>query len=61
MGEFEDKLLTCIDCGRDFTWTAGEQAYCQEHGYWPPKRCKECRRVKRGRFSQAAQKEGGKK
>jgi hypothetical protein len=54
-----DATLRCADCGRDFVWSAGEQAYYQEQGYPQPKRCKECRRAKRKR-REAAAKEGGK-
>lgn len=44
MEEFTDKTLTCVDCGNDFTFTAGEQAFYKEKGLDnEPKRCKECR------------------
>jgi hypothetical protein len=54
VSEFEDKVLTCADCGRGFKWEAGEQAYYREQGYAPPKRCKDCRRAKKGRYGKAA-------
>ena len=42
--EFEDKALVCQDCGKEFTFTAGEQAFYKEKGLDnEPKRCKECR------------------
>lgn len=42
--EFEDKTLVCQDCGKEFTFTAGEQAFYKEKGLEnEPKRCKECR------------------
>ena len=42
--EFEDKTLVCQDCGKEFTFTAGEQAFYKEKGLDnEPKRCKECR------------------
>jgi hypothetical protein len=25
--EFQDKTLTCMDCGTEFIWTAGEQLF----------------------------------
>lgn len=41
---FEDKVLKCVDCGCDFTFTAGEQEFYQERGFQnEPTRCKECR------------------
>lgn len=42
--DFQDKTLTCKDCGCDFTFTAGEQAFYHEKGLDnEPKRCRECR------------------
>lgn len=42
--EFEDKTLVCQDCGKEFTFTAGEQTFYKEKGLDnEPKRCKECR------------------
>ncbi len=44
MEEFQDKTLVCQDCGKEFTFTAGEQALYKEKGLTnEPKRCKECR------------------
>lgn len=44
---YEDKTLTCSDCGNEFVFTAGEQEFYAEKGLLhEPKRCKECR-VKR--------------
>jgi hypothetical protein len=48
MGEYNDRQLTCADCNREFTWTAGEQEFFREKGFTnPPKRCKECRQAKK--------------
>lgn len=45
---FEDKTLTCIDCGNDFTFTAGEQEFYKQKGLDnEPKRCKDCRDKKK--------------
>ena len=42
---FEDKVLVCKDCGREFTFTAGEQEFYAEKGFQnEPTRCRECRR-----------------
>lgn len=42
--EFQDKTLVCKDCGQEFVFTAGEQAFYKEKGLDnEPKRCKECR------------------
>lgn len=46
--EFTDKTLVCADCGQDFIWTAGEQAFYKEKGFTnEPKRCKDCRNKKK--------------
>lgn len=50
MGEAEgdDKSLTCVDCGVQFTFTARDQAFYQERGFQPPRRCKTCRDKRKG-------------
>ncbi|MFA6612802.1 MAG: zinc-ribbon domain-containing protein, partial [Dehalococcoidales bacterium] len=45
---FEDKTLTCSDCGASFTFSAGEQESFQSRGYTnEPKRCTECREARK--------------
>lgn len=39
-----DSTLTCRDCGQEFVFTAGEQAFYQERGFSSPLRCPDCRR-----------------
>ena len=42
--EFQDKVLTCIDCGADFVFTAGEQLFFRDKQFKnEPKRCKTCK------------------
>jgi CxxC-x17-CxxC domain-containing protein len=42
--EFQDKVLTCIDCGAQFTFTAGEQLFFYDKQFKnEPKRCKSCK------------------
>ncbi len=42
--EFQDKVLTCIDCGAQFTFTAGEQLFFYDKQFKnEPKRCKACK------------------
>jgi CxxC-x17-CxxC domain-containing protein len=39
-----DKVLKCRDCGEDFVFTAGEQAFYRERGFQhEPTRCRSCR------------------
>ena len=41
---YEDKTLVCRDCGSEFVFTAGEQAFYAEKGFQnEPTRCKSCR------------------
>lgn len=43
--EFADETLVCVECGKEFVFSAGEQAFYKEKGYTnKPKRCRECRR-----------------
>ncbi|MFC2070510.1 zinc-ribbon domain containing protein [Chloroflexota bacterium] len=54
---FEDKQLQCSDCGREFTFTAGEQEFYASRGFQnEPKRCPDCRRARK---SQRYGDEGG--
>ena len=40
---FEDKTLTCKKCGKEFIWSASEQKFFKEKGFFKPSMCKECR------------------
>ena len=41
---YEDKNLVCKECGNEFVFTAGEQAFYAERGFQnEPQRCKNCR------------------
>jgi CxxC-x17-CxxC domain-containing protein len=43
-----DKTLTCVECGYEFTFTAGEQAFYASMGYTnEPRRCPQCRRARK--------------
>jgi len=42
--EFQDKVLVCRECGKEFLFSAGEQAFYAEKGFQhQPSRCKDCR------------------
>jgi CxxC-x17-CxxC domain-containing protein len=42
--EFTDRILTCVDCGGEFVFTAGEQLFFQDKQFKnDPKRCKPCK------------------
>jgi CxxC-x17-CxxC domain-containing protein len=42
-----DRTLTCRDCGQQFVFTAGEQAFYQERGFSDPQRCPTCRQARK--------------
>jgi len=45
---YEDKTLTCVQCSKEFVFSAGEQAFYAEKNFSsPPKRCKACRKLRR--------------
>ena len=45
---YQDETLVCRDCGREFVFTASEQAFFAEKGFQnKPTRCQDCRRAKR--------------
>lgn len=53
--DFEDKTIQCIDCGKGFVWSAGEQAFFRDKGLQnPPKRCKDCKHAKNERLAAIA-------
>ncbi len=42
--EFQDRILTCTDCGAEFVWTAAEQQFYADKNFKnEPKRCKACK------------------
>lgn len=53
MGQYSDNTLTCRDCGKQFTFTAGEQEFYATRGFSEPTRCADCRAVRK------ASREGG--
>jgi len=41
---YQDKILTCRECGEEFTFTASEQEFYAEKGFTnEPGRCPSCR------------------
>ena len=46
---FQDKTLTCRDCGQNFVFTSGEQDFYATRGLTnEPGRCPDCRSARRG-------------
>ena len=43
-----EKIIICRDCGSEFIFTEGEQAFYKEKGFDnEPTRCVDCRRAKK--------------
>lgn len=49
---FEDKVVVCRTCGKEFTFTAGEQEFYTQKGFSEPKDCKECRAERKANRNQ---------
>lgn len=50
---FQDITLRCVDCGEEFVFTAGEQAFYADKGLLnEPRRCSTCREVRRQKREQ---------
>jgi CxxC-x17-CxxC domain-containing protein len=48
---FVDRTLVCRECGREFTFTAGEQEFFAQKGFTnEPGRCPECRAARKQRL-----------
>lgn len=49
----EDQRIKCVDCGEEFIFTAGEQAFYREKGLTnAPTRCKSCREKRKAERGQ---------
>ncbi|MGQ9572022.1 MAG: CxxC-x17-CxxC domain-containing protein [Dehalococcoidia bacterium] len=44
---FQDKVLVCVDCGAEFTFSTADQEFHAARGYQEPKRCPTCRQARR--------------
>ncbi len=45
---YQDEFLSCVDCSRQFTFTAGEQEFFAQKGFQnKPNRCPECRAARK--------------
>lgn len=54
-----DRTLTCRDCGQEFTFTAGEQAFYTERGFSEPQRCPACRSARKAQRASSGYDTGG--
>jgi CxxC-x17-CxxC domain-containing protein len=45
--DFQDRPISCVDCGDQFVWSVGEQVFFHDKGLRnEPKRCKPCKQAK---------------
>lgn len=50
---YVDEMLTCVDCGRQFVFTAGEQRFYEQKGFQnKPNRCPDCRQARKAMRAQ---------
>ncbi len=45
----QDKTITCVNCGQQFAWTAGEQEFYASKGLPEPQYCLICRGIMKAR------------
>ncbi len=45
---YEDRNLTCVECGSEFVFSSDDQQFHADRGYQDPKRCPSCRQARRG-------------
>jgi CxxC-x17-CxxC domain-containing protein len=49
---YQDRTLSCQECGQSFTFSADDQAFHAEKGFTnDPKRCQTCRQARRNERS----------
>jgi CxxC-x17-CxxC domain-containing protein len=44
---YADKTLTCSDCGEQFVFTERDQQFYADRGFTEPRRCAQCRAIKK--------------
>jgi CxxC-x17-CxxC domain-containing protein len=49
---YQDRSLTCQDCGQTFAFSVDDQEFHAEKGYNDPKRCLPCRQARRSQRGQ---------
>ena len=57
---FQDRTLSCADCGQSFTFSTEDQEYHAQKGYTnDPKRCLSCRQSRQDSRSSGGYSSGG--
>ena len=44
---YTERMLTCVECGNEFAFSAEDQQFHASRGYQDPKRCSSCRAQRR--------------
>ena len=57
--QFEDREVTCLDCGVAFIFSAEDQEFFAQKGYSEPKRCSSCRAARKANGSGGGRSGGG--
>lgn len=53
-------MLNCVDCGREFVFSSGEQQFYEQKGFQnKPNRCPDCRNARKAMRSQNGGSTGG--
>jgi len=52
---FNDMALRCVECGEEFTFSAGEQRYFTSKQLSQPRRCHECIQFRKRTLNPAAE------
>ena len=55
----QDKVLTCADCGQEFTFTATEQQFYADRQFSEPRRCSSCRAIRKAQRGSSGGSGGG--
>lgn len=51
---YTDRVISCVDCAQEFTFTAGEQEFYAQRGFSEaPKRCAQCRALRKAQRGSA--------
>ncbi len=57
---YQDRTLTCRDCGQEFAFTASEQEFYADRGFTnDPSRCPSCRAARKAERSEGGYSSGG--
>jgi CxxC-x17-CxxC domain-containing protein len=57
---YQTEMLTCVDCGRQFAFTSGEQEFYAMKGFTnKPNRCGDCRAARKAMRGQGGGSGGG--